>query len=389
MILPGAYIGVLGGGQLGSMFLNEARRMGYKIAVLDPDPNSPAGRIADKHIQAEYTDKKALAELSQLCAAITTEFENVPAETLHFLSAQIEVSPPPQAVAIAQDRILEKNFMCQNDLAVVPYAVIEKKQDIRLATEKITGKGILKLARFGYDGKGQILLSTVTEQSVYDAFVSLGEKPCVLEQQIVLDKEVSIVAACSKQGEIALYAIAENRHSDGILDYTQIPANVNIVIQQQIEEKATHLIRALQYHGVLAIEFFIDQEEQIYINEIAPRPHNSGHYTLDACVTSQFEQQIRTLCHLGLGDTTTLTPVVMVNLLGDLWHHSKAPDWQVLLAQGNVVLHLYGKEEARPGRKMGHFCCLGADPHLLISQAKDLKQKLVGVDNHQGGVTTI
>ena len=371
-ILPDAMLGIIGGGQLGRMFTMAARAMGYRVTVLEPDPASPAGGLADVHLCAAYDDPVALDQLAATCSAVTTEFENVPADCLNRLAWSIRVSPSAASVAIAQDRIEEKGYIQRAGLAVAPYLPVRETVDLQAPLTEFL-PGILKLARFGYDGKGQIRVQT--EEEARSAFASLGGKPCVLERRLDLKTEVSVIVARTGPGEVTTFPVAENQHEAGILDVSIVPARIKPDLSQQARDMALRLADAMDYIGVLAVEFFVLQDDELVINEIAPRPHNSGHYTLDATLTSQFEQQVRTLCGLPPGDTRLLSPVVMVNLLGDLWRDD-APAWDRLLSQPNVMLHLYGKTSARIGRKMGHFNVLAEDVDTAIRQATELKTAL-------------
>ena len=362
MILPGATLGMLGGGQLGRMFTVAAQTLGYRIVVLDPDPHSPAGRIADEHLQAGYGNKKALQQLAQECAAVTTEFENIPAATLRQLAAHIPVCPAAQAVEVAQNRIREKNFIRDLDLQTATFTVISHREEIDAACEAISFPAILKLAELGYDGKGQVMVNEPT--AVKAAFETLGELPCVLEEKIELDKEISVILARNSKGESRCFPVAENEHRNGILHKTVVPASINEALSTRAQRAAVSLADAMDYCGVLAVEFFISQQGELLVNEMAPRTHNSGHYTLDACITSQFEQQLRMVCDLPFGDVQLRSPAVMINLLGDLWLR-KDPAWEKLLDDPKVKLHLYGKNEARPERKMGHFCYLSEDTNYV------------------------
>ncbi|MCA1978154.1 MAG: 5-(carboxyamino)imidazole ribonucleotide synthase [Thiobacillus sp.] len=371
-ILPGATLGILGGGQLGRMFTVAARTLGYKVMVLDPDPASPAGQMADVHLQAGYTDEAALDRLAQSCAAVTTEFENVPAASLIALAEHCRVAPGAGAVAIAQDRSHEKSWLAQHGFATAPFALVYSEGDLDAALAEVGTPALLKVARFGYDGKGQARVET--RDSARAALREFGGQPCVLEAYVKLDGEVSVVLARNDAGECALFPVAENRHVDGILDVSLVPARVSASIVQQAQDLARAVADALGYVGVMAVEFFL-VEGRLLINEIAPRPHNSGHYTLDACVTDQFEQQVRVLAGLPPGDTRLLSPVAMVNILGDRWQNG-GPHWAALLAHPNVKLHLYGKETARPGRKMGHFNVLDADAAAALKLAEALRDAL-------------
>jgi 5-(carboxyamino)imidazole ribonucleotide synthase len=365
MILPGATLGMLGGGQLGRMFTVAARTMGYRVIVLDPDPLSPAGEIADEHLQAGYEDAAALDRLAHACAAVTTEFENVPAATLERLARRCVVRPGSRAVAITQDRIHEKTFLRDHGFATAPFAVVRSSADLEDGFTDIGGPAILKVARFGYDGKGQAVVRSLAEARA--AWNGMRHEPCVLEKKVALDREVSVVLARGINNEVALFPVSENTHVNGILDVSVVPAGVNTARARAAQQAAKKIAAKLEYVGVLAVEFFISRGK-LLVNEIAPRPHNSGHYTLDACVTSQFEQQVRALCGLPLGETRLLTPVAMVNLLGDLWAGGE-PRWERLLASPHIKLHLYGKREARPGRKMGHFNCLAPSATRAKSDA--------------------
>ncbi len=354
------------------MFTMAARAMGYRVTVLEPDRECPAGTLADVHLCAAYDDPAALDELARTCAAVTTEFENVPASCLSRLADRIKVSPAAASVAIAQDRIAEKAYMTAAGLPVAPYRPIHCVADLDAPLTDYL-PGILKLARLGYDGKGQIRVQTAEEARA--AFRDMGEKPCVLERRLELKTEVSVIVARSGPGATTTFPVAENQHEAGILDVSIVPARVAPPIAEQARAMALQLADAMDYVGVLAVEFFVLQDEHLVINEIAPRPHNSGHYTLDATLSSQFEQQVRTLCGLPPGDTRLLSPVVMVNLLGDVWRDDE-PAWDILLSQPNVMLHLYGKKSARIGRKMGHFNVLADSADAALQQAVALRNQL-------------
>jgi 5-(carboxyamino)imidazole ribonucleotide synthase len=371
-ILPGATLGILGGGQLGRMFTVAARTMGYKVVVLDPDAASPAGQMADVHVQAGYDDHAALKHLGEACAAVTTEFENVPAASLIELAKHCRVTPGAEAVAIAQDRSHEKSWLARNGFATAPFALVYSEGDLRAGLADTGTPSLLKVARFGYDGKGQARVDSI--EAGRAAFDGFGMQPCVLEGLVRLDREVSVVLARSDDGECALFPVAENRHVDGILDVSIVPARVPDAIADAARDTARAIADKLDYVGVMAVEFFVS-DGRLLVNEIAPRPHNSGHYTLDACLTDQFEQQVRALCGLPLGDPRLLSPVVMVNILGDRWQDG-GPHWDTLLGEPNLKLHLYGKEQARPGRKMGHFNVLDGDLAVALELAERLRDAL-------------
>ena len=372
MILPGSTLGVVGGGQLGRMFCEAARALGYRTLTLDPDPRSPAGQVADRQICAEYHDRRALARMGRECAAITIEFENVPAESMDYLARHCLVSPGADAVRICRDRILEKGFLRDNRLPTAPFAAVSRASDLPDALRIAGTPALLKTATGGYDGKGQQTI--LRAEQAETAFRELGERPCVLERKVELELELSVVVARSREGVASCFPAAENRHSKGILDTSIVPARIDPRLARQASDLARRVAAALDYSGVLAVEFFLVDGE-LLINEIAPRPHNSGHYTLNATATSQFEQQVRMLCGLPAGDTRLLSPVVMVNLLGDLWNDS-VPAWEHLLERPEARLYLYGKSEARPGRKMGHFNLLHPDLEEALRLATTIHQRL-------------
>ena len=373
MILPEATLGVLGGGQLGRMFTVAARTMGYKVIVLDPDPVSPAAALANVHLQKEYTDPQALAYLASQCAAVTTEFENVPVEALRRLEAQCRVRPGSAAVEYAQDRIKEKTFIRDCGLATAPFHPVHDDAELAAALTTVKLPAILKTAALGYDGKGQRPVADAAQATA--AFAELGNIPCVLEERVDLQMELSVILARSSQGEIAVYPPGENIHVHGILDTSIVPARTSTDVIERAMQMARTLADKLDYCGLLAVEFFLTKDNTLLINEIAPRPHNSGHYTLDACVTNQFEQQVRMLCGLPPGDTRLLSPVVMINLLGDLWQNGD-PAWDKLFQQPDAKLHLYGKHAARPGRKMGHFNVLASDVEQALAIAMRIRESL-------------
>ena len=373
VILPPAMLGMLGGGQLGRFFVIAAHEMGYKVTVLDPDSNSPAGKIADAHLCAAFDDQAALLKLANTCAAITTEFENVPAESLSLLADIKPVRPSAYSVAIAQHRVSEKNFLKQAGLPVAPYAVINQAEDLPADGDAIY-PAILKVARFGYDGKGQARVSNQHEALV--AFNAFEHEECVLEKMLKLDYEVSVVLARDAQGNVASFPTSENSHLNGILDVSIAPARGSDAISHQAQKLASMVAEKLDYTGVLGVEFFVCDGE-LLVNEMAPRPHNSGHYTIDACITNQFEQQVRVLTGLPLGSAKQHSSAVMVNLLGDIWPSvDEAPAWLAALAQAQLKMHLYGKQAARAGRKMGHYTVLSANRDEAIKLAMQVRAEL-------------
>ena len=375
VIPPGAWLGLLGGGQLGRMFCMAAQSLGYKVAVLDPGSDSPAGSVADRHLQADYLDNAALTTMARLCAGATTEFENVPAGALEYLAATARVTPAAASVAIAQDRIAEKSFLSDHGFGVAPFAVL-REAAAAVDVDPALLPGIVKSARFGYDGKGQARVTS--REEVIAAFDAMRRQPCVLERFVSLACEVSVIVARDDQGEVSSWPVAENHHRDGILDVSIAPARVPAALAAKARSIATAVATALDYRGVLCVELFVTKAGELLVNEIAPRPHNSGHYTIDACVTSQFEQQARVLAALPLGDTTQHAPAVMVNLLGDIWFEgdgvvARDPDWTRVLRHGRAKLHLYGKAQPRRGRKMGHVTCLGDSLDEALATARDVK----------------
>lgn len=367
-VLPGQWLGMLGGGQLGRMFCFAAQSMGYRVCVLDPDPRCPAGAVADRLIVADYRDETALAELAALCPAVSTEFENVPAQSLDFLANATTVSPAGRCVAIAQDRVAEKRFIESCGVPVAPHLVIESNEALAAigdAAIQSVLPGILKTARLGYDGKGQVRVNTVAEAR--EAYAALGGVPCVLEKRLALAFEVSVLSARGADGSVATYPLAQNVHIDGILATTTVPApDAAPALADAARAAAATIASQMDYVGVLCVEFFILKDGSLVANEMAPRPHNSGHYTIDACAASQFEQQVRAMAGLPLGETRQHSPAVMLNLLGDVWFEGVAKDqprtpaWADVAALPSARLHLYGKEDARVGRKMGHITFAGA-----------------------------
>lgn len=358
---PSTWLGVMGGGQLGRMFAHAAQAMGYKVAVLEPATDCPAGHAADHLLCAAYTDRAALSELGAQCVAVTTEFENVPAHSLAALAEHSFVAPNAACVSVAQDRLAEKKFFidcgARSGVMPAPHQAIASGADIDRIDPALF-PGILKTARLGYDGKGQVRVRSHAD--VKAAFDALGGVVCVLEKMLPLAYEVSVLAVRGADGEAVVYPIAENVHRNGILFTTTVPGpNVTAECAARAQAAALEIIASLDYVGVLCVEFFVLDNGSLVVNEMAPRPHNSGHYTIDACITSQFAQQVRAMTRLPLGDPRQHSPVVMLNLLGDVWFagggsEAVEPAWDQLLALPGANLHLYGKDDPRPGRKMGH-----------------------------------
>lgn len=377
-LAPGAWIALFGGGQLGSMFCEAAQKLGFRIAAVDPDPDAPIVALADAHWSTNYDDDETLDALIEKAEAATVEFENVPYAALARIARHMPLRPSVDSVRTAQDRFEEKNFFVRHGLPVVPFFYIRCAKDLFTAPEYLF-PALLKTAQFGYDGKGQRYVDS--SRKLKTAFQELGGVACVLEQRVELKGEISVLVARNAQGETALWPVAENHHRNNILDVTVAPARIPREIAEAACKHALAAAEALSYQGVLCVEFFVDVNDALFLNEMAPRPHNSGHHTIESCITSQFEQQARITTGLSLGDTAQKQPAVMINLLGDLWFaHSEAatePDWNTLL-QGihGATLHLYGKKQARRGRKMGHitFCANSTEEALQV--AETIRQKL-------------
>jgi len=356
---PSTWLGVMGGGQLGRMFAQAAQAMGYKVAVLEPSADCPAGQVAERLVEAGYTDAAGLDALASQCAAVTTEFENVPADSLSALAQKVFVAPNAHGVSVAQDRVAEKSFFvsCADKSGVMPapHKVIASMEDVDAIPDDLL-PGILKTVRMGYDGKGQVRVRT--REDVRAAFESMGKVTCLLEKMLPLAYEVSVLTARGHDGASVVYPIAENVHRDGILFTTTVPGpNVSADCARKAQDAARAIVSELGYVGVLCIEFFVLADGSLVVNEMAPRPHNSGHYTIDACVTSQFAQQVRAMARLPLGDVRQHSPSVMLNILGDVWFDGdtvREPAWDRVLALPGANLHLYGKDDPRRGRKMGH-----------------------------------
>jgi len=369
-----ATLGMLGGGQLGRMFVHAAQALGYRTVVLDPDPASPAGLVAHRHIACGYLDAEGLAELARESDAISTEFENVPADALRLLARSRIVAPSGDAVAVCQDRAAEKAHFTACGVACAPHAVIDSSEQLAAVPDALL-PGILKTARLGYDGKGQIRVADRAELQA--GWAALGQVTCVLEARLPLAFEVSVIVARNAAGQVVHFPLQQNLHRDGILAVTTVPApDLTPALQAQAVEAAETIAARLGYVGVLCVEFFVLQDGGLVVNEMAPRPHNSGHYTIDACDVSQFELQVRTMAGLPLVAPRLHSPTVMLNLLGDLWfdaegheHLPRIPDWAGVLALPGMHLHLYGKTEARRGRKMGHLTVTGATPEAVRAAA--------------------
>ena len=375
-------LGVMGGGQLGRMFVHAAQTMGYFTAVLDPDANSPAGRVSHRHIQTDYTDPSGLQQLAACSAAITTEFENVPAPALRELAKLRPVSPGADAVAIAQDRAAEKAHFVACGVPCAPYAVIETTAQLEDALLRNLLPGILKTSRLGYDGKGQVRVKDT--EALRAAWQDLKQVPCVLEKMLPLQLECSVIVARGRDGQMVNFPVQRNLHREGILAVTEVyEGHLPAGLQQQAVAAARSIADGVNYVGVLCVEFFVLQDGSMVVNEMAPRPHNSGHYTLDACDQSQFDLQVRTLAGLPLTQPRQHSAAIMLNLLGDVWFDAnntlRLPNWAAVLALPGTHLHLYGKTEARKARKMGHLNVTGNSP----AQVRDVALKaaaILGID---------
>lgn len=352
-ILPGALLGVLGGGQLGRMFALSARRMGYRVAVLSPDGGGPAAQVADRYVHAPYDDLESVESFARDVAVVTFEFENVSAAATEAAARHAPVRPAGSLLHTTQDRLREKTALRELGLPVAPFAPIEAPADVESAAGELSGRCILKTASWGYDGKGQVALDDTRELAA--AWRELGSTPAVLEAHVSFERELSIVGVRGIDGSVALYDPFENAHANHVLDVTSFPARLSERSHQEARDIARALLEGLDVVGVLCVELFLLPDGSLVVNELAPRPHNSGHVTIDAHETSQFEQQVRAVCALPLGSTRPLAPAgAMANLLGELWT-PREPDWAGALALPGIRLHLYGKDGARPGRKMGHL----------------------------------
>jgi len=368
-------LGVMGGGQLGRMFVHAAQRLGFATAVLDPDAMSLAGRVSQHHVQAGFTDAGGLARMAELCVAVTTEFENVPAPSLATLAAQRRVAPMANAVAIAQDRLAEKAHFVGCGVPCAPYAAVTTSEELAAVDDALL-PGILKTAKMGYDGKGQVRVRTRAELAA--AWDSLGQVACILEKMLPLQLECSVIVARGSDGQCVHLPVQRNLHRDGILAVTEVwPGNVSDALAQRAVAAAQSIAAGLHYVGVLCVEFFVLDADApgaaalggLVVNEMAPRPHNSGHYSIDACDLSQFDLQVRTLAGLPLVQPRLHSPCVMLNLLGDLWPEGGVPPWSGVLALPGVSLHLYGKQKPARGRKMGHLTVTAATPEAARAVA--------------------
>lgn len=367
-ILPNSTIGVFGSGQLGRMFAIEARKLGYRVHTFSPLTDTPTGQVADIETCAEYDDLDEVRKFAQSVDVVTFEFENVLSKTVEAAAEFIAVHPRGEILHITQNRLREKTFLSENGFPVTPFRHIKTIDDLYRAADALGYPAVLKTAGFGYDGKGQAKLKE--PHDIEPAFAGLGGADAVLEAFVDFEKEVSVVCARDQAGNFAHYGVIENAHANHILDVSFAPAVVSEKVFNEAVEIARSIADRFEYVGTLCVEFFLTKDEKLLINELAPRPHNSGHLTFDACVASQFEQQVRAVCGLPLGSTEFHRPAAMANLLGDLWQ-SGEPDWPAALADPRVKLHLYGKADAKPGRKMGHITAMANS----ASKAAELGRK--------------
>jgi 5-(carboxyamino)imidazole ribonucleotide synthase len=356
-VLPGSVIGVLGSGQLGRMFALAARRMGYRVHTFSPDSDTPTGQVADIEVTASYEDLDAVREFARGAAVVTFEFENVPAATTAAAAEFAPVRPDGRVLHTTQQRLREKAFLADAGLPLTPFVAVRSQAELCAGLERLGCPAVLKRASFGYDGKGQARINAAPQAA--DAWQAVGQEESILEAFVDFEREVSVIAARGLDGDVRVFPLSENTHRRHILDLSAAPAEVASTVAREASELARAVMERLDVVGVMCVEFFVTRDGRLLINELAPRPHNSGHFTLDACATNQFEQQVRAVCGLPLGATDQFRPAAVANLLGDLWQDGE-PDWAAACAFPDVKLHLYGKAEPRPGRKMGHLTALAA-----------------------------
>lgn len=372
-VLPNSTIGVFGSGQLGRMFAIEARKMGYRVHTFSPGSDTPTGQVADLETSAAYNDLDAVREFARSVDVVTFEFENVPSQTVETASEFVQVHPNGEILHITQNRLREKNWLSQNGFPVTPFRHIVTAEDLQKGVSELGFPSVLKTAGFGYDGKGQVKIASAKDAGT--AFEDLANRESVLEAFVDFEKEVSVVCARDAAGNFVHFGVIENSHANHILDVSSAPASVSEKVYRDAVEIARSVAEALGYVGTLCVEFFLRGDEALIVNELAPRPHNSGHLTMDACVTSQFEQQLRAVCALPLASTEFLRPAAMANLLGDIWTNGE-PDWALALRDPSVKLHLYGKAQARKGRKMGHLTALAGTAQEAIKLAIVARRQL-------------
>jgi len=373
-IAPGATLGVFGGGQLGRMFAMAAARMGYRVIVYAPEPECPAGQIAHEHIHAPYEDQDTVRRFAQRCAAVTIEFENIPPETLELAQSITPTRPGPRALAVAQHRLRERAFLREHGLPAAPHREARSAEQVARAADELGTPFVIKCAQFGYDGRGQMRIDDPRQAP--DAWRDLGAGPALCEAWVDFRMEISVIVARSPSGEVRTFGPIQNEHVNHVLDCSLFPADLDARTAEAAADLARRVARALQLEGLICVEMFVTHDEALLVNEIAPRPHNSGHLTIDACSAGQFEQQVRAMCDLPLAAMTAHRPAAMLNLLGDLWRDGP-PRWSALLDRPDTVLHLYGKDQARPGRKMGHVTVIAESVEEARSRAGDARDQLL------------
>ena len=373
VFLPGSTIGVMGGGQLGRMFAVAARRMGYRVHTFSPDEDTPTGQLADREVAARYDDAEAVRDFARGVDVLTFEFENIPVQTVEWAAEFCEVRPAAKVLHVCQHRLREKEFLDQAGVPLPAFMAVGSAGDLVVAAKEVGLPAVLKTAAFGYDGKGQRKIAP--GDNLVEAWAPFAGTGAVLEQFVRFEKEISVLVARGADGATATYPVCENVHRNHILDVTIVPANITPAAAAKAQVLAVEIAEKLGLIGLLAVEMFLLADGTILVNELAPRPHNSGHFSFDASVTSQFEQQLRAVCGLPLGSTDSLCPAAMVNLLGDLWADGE-PDWAAVLAMPHVKLHLYGKAEPRAGRKMGHLVAFGATTEEAGGRALEARKAL-------------
>lgn len=376
-IEPGATLGVVGGGQLGRMFGYVARRQGYGFVVLDPDPDCPAAAVADRVFAAPYDDVETARAMARSCDVLTVEFENVPADTLAALESLLPVRPSAHVLATCRHRVREKAALVEFGVPVAPYRAIRSAEEAEAAARELAGPTIVKSAEFGYDGKGQARAATSADARA--AFEAVGAPECVIERVVSFDRELSVIVARRPSGEVRTYPVFENVHANHVLDVTSLPAQIPAEVEARAAELGRTIADRLDVFGLLTVELF-QAGDELYVNELAPRPHNSGHVTIEACVTSQFENHLRAVCDLPLGDTSLRGPAAMANLLGDLWSEGP-PAFRAAQGDPGVAVHLYGKREARPGRKMGHLTASDSSAEAAVARVRLAREALSRVDS--------
>jgi 5-(carboxyamino)imidazole ribonucleotide synthase len=379
VFLPGSTVGVMGGGQLGRMFAIAARRMGYRVHTFSPDEDTPTGQLSDVEVAASYADEGEVRTFAKSVDVLTFEFENIPSQTVEWCAAHCVVRPAGRVLHTCQHRLREKTFLAEAGLPLPKFAPVSSLAELTAAVAEIGTPSVLKTAAFGYDGKGQQKLESTTDLAA--AWASFGGTPAVLEAWVPFDKEISVIIARGFDGATAAYPVCENQHRHHILDVTIVPGDVPAEAAARAQALAAQIAEALDIVGLLAVEMFLLPDGGILINELAPRPHNSGHFSFDACITSQFEQQLRAVCGLPLGSPNLLRPAAMANLLGDLWSAGE-PDWRAVAALPEVKIHLYGKAEPRPGRKMGHLVAFGATPQEAAARVRRARGALTASHAH-------